>query len=280
MGSSHATIARTTGLWAALVVLVLTVLLAGCSAHAKPGAIETKLANAAKDVVIPFEAEHAVNPTPATDLTLAQGREVFQQRCALCHSSDGKSQNQLGLAMYPPAMDLTSPHVQAWKDAELYWIIQNGIRLTGMPGWQGIVSPNDTWKLARYIHALPQMTSTKLDALDKLVAPPPPVMPAPEAPAVSQAQLLAYGARVLHQEGCLTCHRYQGEGEDVGPDLSREGTRGRTPAWLAGHFKNPPAFTKDSMMPAFDHLTAEQLKALVALLENAKGSAAPPPARP
>ncbi|MGH9394142.1 MAG: c-type cytochrome [Terriglobales bacterium] len=260
-------------LFFALLLAAAALAAAACSAHSKPSAIETKLANAAKDVVIPLEAERAANPTPNTDLTLAQGRQVFIAHCAMCHSTDGKSQNQLGLAMYPPAMDLTSPHVQNWKDQELYWIIQNGIRLTGMPSWQGIVSPDVTWKLARYIHALPQLTPLKLAQLDALVAPPAPAMPLPEAPAANLAQQIALGQRLIHQEGCLMCHRFQGEGEDVGPDLTREATRGRTPAWLVGHFKNPPAFSKDSMMPAFDHLSPAQLQALVALLENARGSA-------
>lgn len=254
-------------------VLFLALAAAACSAHSKPSSIETKLANAAKDVVIPFEAESAANPTPNTDLTLAQGRQVFIAHCAMCHSTDGKSQNQLGLAMYPPAMDLTSPHVQSWKDQELYWIIQNGIRLTGMPGWQGIITPDDTWKVARYIHALPKMTPQKLAQLDALVAPPAPEMPAPAAPAANQEQQIALGRRLIHQEGCLMCHKFNGEGQDVGPDLTREGTRGRTPAWLEGHFKNPPAYSKDSMMPAFDHLSVAQLNALVALLESAKGPA-------
>ena len=69
------------------------------------------------------------------------------------------------------------------------------------------------------------------------------------------------------------CHRLDGEGEDIGPDLSREAERGRSPAWLIGHFKNPPAYTHGSPMPAFENLTPRQLQALVALLENARGSA-------
>ncbi|MGH9473620.1 MAG: cbb3-type cytochrome c oxidase subunit II, partial [Terriglobales bacterium] len=88
-------------------------------------------------------------------------------------------------------------------------------------------------------------------------------------------QQIALGQRLIHQEGCLLCHRFNSEGEDVGPDLSREGLRGRTTAWLAGHFKDPGAYTKGSIMPAFQHLTAEQMNALVALLENAKGAAPP-----
>lgn len=258
------------------VAALSLLLLSGCSAHGKPSAIEVKIANAAKDVVIPFEAESAKNPAPTTPLALAQGQAVFMAHCALCHSSDGHSQNQLGLAMYPPAMDLTSPHVQSWKDQELYWIIQNGIRLTGMPSWQGVISAADTWKLVRYIHALPKMTPAQAAALDALVAPPPPAAPAAEAPATSMAAEVAYGRRLVHQEGCLMCHTLDGEGEDIGPDLTREAARRRTPAWLIGHFKDPPAYTRGSDMPAFQHLTAAQLAALVALLEQPP---APSPAR-
>ncbi len=245
---------------------------AGCSAHATPSRLETRLADAAKDVVIPLEAENATNPTPNTPLTLAQGRQVFQQRCAFCHSSDGHSRNPVGLAMYPPAMDLNSPHVQSWSDAELYWIIENGIRMTGMPGWQGIVSSADAWKLTRYVHALPNLSAAGRAALDKLVAPPPPPRP-PSAAPPTLAQQIAYGRRLLHQEGCLTCHTYDGEGEangdDMAPDLTAEASQGRTPAWLIGHFKDPSAFSPGTDMPAFHHLTRTQLQALVALLEHA-----------
>ena len=59
--------------------------------------------------------------------------------------------------MNPPAMDLTSAHVQHWSDAELFWIMQNGVRLTGMPAWKSSISENETWKLARFIHKLPSL---------------------------------------------------------------------------------------------------------------------------
>jgi hypothetical protein len=64
-------------------------------------------------------------------------------------------------------MDLSSAHVQHWSDAELFWIIQNGVRLTGMPSWKSSISDNDTWKLARFIHRLP-----RLDAASVSTAPP------------------------------------------------------------------------------------------------------------
>jgi hypothetical protein len=61
--------------------------------------------------------------------------------------------------MSPPAMDLTSAHVQHWSDAELFWIIQNGVRLTGMPAWKSSISDTDTWKLTRFIRNLPHLNA-------------------------------------------------------------------------------------------------------------------------
>lgn len=252
---------------ARIFVLLMALSLSACSARSRPSSIESKLANAAKDVVIPFEAEKASNPTPADDHTLAQGQRVYVAHCALCHSNDGHSQNPLGQAMNPPAMDLTSPHVQAWKDQELYWIIANGIRLTGMPGWQGQLSSEQIWQLTRYVHALPRMTPQRQQALQALLAPPPPPQPK-GAPPPSPAAEIALGKRLLHQEGCLMCHSYQGEGEDVGPDLTDEAGRKRTDAWLLGHFKDPGKYSPGTEMPAFDHLTAAQLHALVVMLQT------------
>jgi cbb3-type cytochrome oxidase cytochrome c subunit len=57
----------------------------------------------------------------------------------------------------------------------------------------------------------------------------------------------------------------------VGPDLTVEGTRGRTNEWLTGHFKDPPAYVHGSIMPAFGNLTDEQLQALTVFLQNQKG---------
>ena len=151
--------------WALVLVGLGALAWTACSARSRPSSIESKLANVAKDVVIPFEAEKAANPTPANDHTLAEGQRVYVAHCALCHSNDGHSQNPLGQAMNPPAMDLTSPHVQSWKDPELYWIISNGIRLTGMPGWQTQLSSEQIWQVTRYIHALPQMTPQRQQAI-------------------------------------------------------------------------------------------------------------------
>jgi mono/diheme cytochrome c family protein len=242
-----------------VVVGALVLLMSGCSASKKPSELETTLANVAKDVVIPLEAQNLKNPAPATDENNQAGQQTYLQQCALCHAADGHAEAKLGLAMYPPAMDLTSPHVQRWTDAELFWIIQNGVRLTGMPAWKTIVSEQDTWKMVDFIHALPKL------------APNLAVQQKEAAAAKSQAEVVAYGRKLYRQEGCVECHQLDGEGGTVGPDLTVEGTRGRSGDWLVGHFKDPSAYTPGSIMFSFKQLTDEQLRALTAFLQNQKG---------
>jgi mono/diheme cytochrome c family protein len=148
---------------------ILGVLLAGCAADRPPSKGETSLANAAKDVTIPLEAGKMKNPLPESDEVVSQGQAVFLGSCAQCHGADARGDTGIGRNMNPPAMDLTSAHVQHWSDAELFWIIQNGVHLTGMPSWKSTISENDTWKLARFIHNLSHLPTV---AAATMAAPP------------------------------------------------------------------------------------------------------------
>jgi mono/diheme cytochrome c family protein len=158
-GGDDRSVALKHKLMLAVISAVLGALLQGCTARKPPSDGETSLANAAKDVVIPLEAGKMANPLPESDEVVSQGQEVFLGSCAQCHGPNGLGDTNVGRNMYPPAMDLTSAHVQHWSDGELYWIIRNGVRLTGMPSWQSSVSENDTWKLAHFIHKLPHLNA-------------------------------------------------------------------------------------------------------------------------
>jgi mono/diheme cytochrome c family protein len=158
-----------------LIGATLGAVLSGCAADKQPSQGEASLANAAKDVTIPLEAGKMQNPLPQTDQVVSQGQEIFLGSCAQCHGADARGDSDLGRSMNPVAMDLTSSHVQHWSDAELFWIIQNGVRLTGMPSWRAEVSANDTWALTRFIHQLPRLnaasTSTAAPSLAKAATP-------------------------------------------------------------------------------------------------------------
>jgi cytochrome c553 len=104
------------------------------------------------------------NPLPETDEVVSQGQEVFLGSCAQCHGADARGDTNVGRNMNPPAMDLSSAHVQHWSDSELFWIIQNGVRLTGMPSWKSSISDDDTWKLAHFIHNISRLDAASASA--------------------------------------------------------------------------------------------------------------------
>jgi mono/diheme cytochrome c family protein len=63
--------------------------------------------------------------------------------------------------MYPRASDLTAPMVRQYSDSELFWIVKNGIRLSGMPAFAKVESDENIWNLVRYVRTLPESGETK-----------------------------------------------------------------------------------------------------------------------
>jgi hypothetical protein len=71
--------------------------------------------------------------------------------------------------MYPPVPDMRKPDTQGMTDGEIFNIIQNGVRLSGMPAWGAEHSgEEDSWKLVRFIRHLPQLSPAELQEMEKL----------------------------------------------------------------------------------------------------------------
>lgn len=75
------------------------------------------------------------------------------------------------------------------------------------------------------------------------------------------------GATLFAQSGCLNCHFYVNTGGAVGPELTKEGTKGRGVDWQIQHLKNPQSVSPGSIMPSYAALGDANLKALAEFLE-------------
>lgn len=138
----------------------------GLSARATPGALETRAAQMAKRFAIPSEYSRLRNPMPETPEHLLEARNHFADHCASCHANDGSGNTTLGKGMFPPAPDMRLPATQQLTDGELYYIIQHGIRFTGMPGWgEPGLEDHQTWHLVMFIRRLPHLTQQELDQM-------------------------------------------------------------------------------------------------------------------
>lgn len=161
------------------VVLILGVVILGAalfvtsaggfSARSEPTAAERIVARALRRWATPRQARTATNPVPFSSDAWAEARAHFADHCATCHANDGSGQTDIGRNLYPKAPDMRLAETERLTDGELYWIIENGIRLTGMPAWgQGGSDDADTWKLVHFIRHLKDLTPEQLAEMESL----------------------------------------------------------------------------------------------------------------
>ena len=141
----------------------------GLSAHDKPTTVEVFLARTMRTWAVPSDLRNAKNPVPLTPEVLAEARAHFADHCATCHGNDGKG-SDMGERMHPHAPDMTLAATQSMSDGELFATIENGIRLTGMPGWgTGTAeSAYGSWTLVHFIRHLPKLKPEEMAEMQKL----------------------------------------------------------------------------------------------------------------
>ena len=156
-------------LLAALLVF-LRILRYGFSARDEPTRIEAAVARTVRHWAAPSNLRGRKNPVPLTPAVLAAARAHFADHCASCHGNDGKGTSGLGALMYPRTPDMTGPATQSLSDGELFAIIENGVRLTGMPAF-GSGTPQsaaESWALVHFIRHLPKLTREEIAEMEKL----------------------------------------------------------------------------------------------------------------
>lgn len=131
----------------------------GLSARDNPGAFETRLARTTHRLAIPGSVRKLSNPMQASPELLVEARRHFADHCASCHANDGSGKTEMGQKLNPRVPDMRAAETQNLSDGELYYIIENGVRFTGMPAWgMGGTNDHDTWHLVLFIRHLPNMT--------------------------------------------------------------------------------------------------------------------------
>ena len=146
------------------LAIPLSIISRGVSAKDEPTAIEAFLARGLRRLATPTSLRAAPNPVPLTPDALASARAHFADHCASCHGNDGRGQTSMGRNLYPKSPDMTLPATQSLSDGEIFAIIENGIRLTGMPAW-GNGTPESTkasWDLVHLIRHFPKITPEEL----------------------------------------------------------------------------------------------------------------------
>jgi hypothetical protein len=143
----------------------------GFSAREQPSVVESYLATSVRNLAVPSRAKHEKNPFVPSSELLAEASAHFANHCAVCHADDGSGDTLFGKGLYPKPPDMRMRGTQRKSDGELYYTIENGIRLSGMPafGEEGTGDGDpDTWKLVLFIRHLPNLNAAELKHMEQL----------------------------------------------------------------------------------------------------------------
>lgn len=149
----------------ALVAAVFATGLYNVAATSPASKVESKMAAFALNRSVAKRAPSTKNPVPAGPDAWKAGLAHYRENCVVCHGAPGVDPGEIGQGLNPPAPDLTLPRVQARPDGELFWIVGNGIRTTGMPAFSPTHKPEELWKIVSFIRRLPELSDAEQKAL-------------------------------------------------------------------------------------------------------------------
>src|SRR5882757_3112990 len=145
----------------------------GLKAQPEPGAVETRVARAIRGFAIPSKVKARSNPIGTSAEDLKPGLEHFARYCAMCHGNDGSGEGAaIGRGLFPKPPDMRADATQGLTDGEIFYIIENGVRFTGMPAF-GTGNPDpagdkQVWQLVRFVRHVRQITPGEIDRMKTL----------------------------------------------------------------------------------------------------------------
>ena len=152
-----------------LAALMLLLQGRGVSARPEPSGIETRAALFMRSWMTPPTFKGLKNPVSATEENFLAAREHYADHCASCHANDGSGNTEMGRNLYPKAPDMRQPRTQQLSDGEIFYFIENGVRLTGMPGWSTGTPEGEksSWQLVHFIRRLSTLTPEDIAVMER-----------------------------------------------------------------------------------------------------------------
>jgi mono/diheme cytochrome c family protein len=153
------------------------------SARSEPPGLEVAVATWLLHHSVPEKERTVANPIGSDAADIAAGRDLFKQKCEICHAYDGSGKSEIGAGEYPRPPALHTIDVASMPDGEVFYHIRNGIRNTGMPAWS--MPDPEIWQLVAFLRHLPRVVPSAQE-------------PAPNAPTGT--------AHYVGSVACKNCH--------------------------------------------------------------------------
>jgi len=131
------------------------------------------------------------------------GAGHFHGGCAPCHGAPGEPRNSIARGMLPEPPDLAAS-VPTWSTSELFWIVKNGLKYTGMPAWPAQKRDDEVWAVIAFIRQLPGMGEAAYRTL---------ALGNAEPVQRDARELVQIGSRADAISTCARCH----DDEDAAP---------------------------------------------------------------
>ncbi len=127
------------------------------SAQKPAGELEEWLLETVRERSVEKRAASITVPALGSEAQVLEGFQIFRSQCVTCHGAPGVGPDDFAMGFYPMPPALGNESVQHEGDAELFWIVQNGLKHTGMPGFGMSLSEQDLWSVIAFVRRLPAL---------------------------------------------------------------------------------------------------------------------------
>lgn len=198
----------------------------------------------------------AIQAPPLDDAAMVfRGLGHYEGGCKPCHGAPGDAGNPIVQQILPKPPDLVES-VKGWSDAELFWIVRNGLKYAGMPAWVAPERDDEVWSVVAFLRRMSGMPAEEYRRLarnDTIFD--------PEAVEQTAALLAAVGPVGGGLLSCARCHGLRGEGGGAGAFPRLAGQKGE---YLEAAMLAYAQGTRPSgiMQPIAAELSAEEIRRL------------------
>ena len=181
------------------------------------------------------------------------GQACYRRYCVQCHGAPGIARGAIGQGQLPSPSGLAQS-AREWPAAHLFYVVQKGVRMSGMPAWEFRISEHGLWSTVAFLKHMPWMTPADYRAMSEARS------ESDCPPATASAPYSVERARTLLQQySCADCHRIDGvvgPRTHIGPTLQDwhtrkfiAGTLPNTPEHLVRWLLDPVALSPRTLMP-------------------------------
>jgi mono/diheme cytochrome c family protein len=128
------------------------------------GPFATWLLETTMDRSVEARADSVPEPPADLDARRERGAKRYQAMCVECHGAPGVKPNELAKGMLPPPPDLEKS-ISDLDTKQIFWIVKNGVRMTGMPAWGEVDKDEEIWDVVAFVKSMPKLTPREYRAM-------------------------------------------------------------------------------------------------------------------